>query len=140
MYPLSPPDNASAAAHPNRSMGLLISGLTVAAGAFGWSEFAAPMRLAIPTLAVLFLTIALAKPALYAPVTRLWMRLAGILHRIVSPIVMAVLYFGVFTPMGVLMRTFGHDPLGRRSRKYATTAWIARTSTPHCEDDLRNQF
>ena len=44
--------------------------------------------------------IASARPALLAPLNRLWMALGHMLGRIVSPIVMSLIYFGVVTPIG----------------------------------------
>ena len=56
-----------------------------------------------------FLIVALA-PALLAPLNRLWLKFGLLLHRIVSPVVLGIMFFGVITPMA-LMRLFGKDPL-----------------------------
>ena len=59
---------------------------------------------------------ALALPARLGPVYRAWMRLGHALSRITTPIFMALLYFVAITPVGLLMRAFGHRPLRARER------------------------
>ena len=62
-------------------------------------------------------------PGTLGPVHAAWMRFAVLLSRVTTPILMGVIYFVVLTPTGLLMRAFGRNPLGARSRD---TAWVAR--------------
>lgn len=62
---------------------------------------------------------ALATWALVAPSTlrgfyRLWMRLALLLNRITTPIVMGLVFYLVITPTAAIMRMVGRDPMARR--------------------------
>lgn len=70
--------------------------------------------------------IASARPALLAPLNRMWMALGHILGRIVSPIIMSLIYFGVVTPIAIVARWRGVDPMKRRFDPQATTYWIER--------------
>jgi hypothetical protein len=45
---------------------------------------------------------------------------------VVSHVILAVVYFGLFTPMGLLMRAFGRDPMRRTFDRAATTYWVKR--------------
>jgi hypothetical protein len=45
---------------------------------------------------------------------------------VVSHLVLGVVYYGVLTPIGRIMRLAGYDPLGRRFDRTATTYWLPR--------------
>ena len=65
-------------------------------------------------------------PFLLLPLNRLWMALGHLLGRIVSPIVMGLIFFGVVTPIAMLARWRGVDPMKRRFDPQASTYWIER--------------
>lgn len=71
-------------------------------------------------LAVVLAVWALAAPSSLRLVYRGWMRLGLLLHRIVSPIVLGVIFFLVVTPFGIVMRLFGGDPMARRAKSKRT--------------------
>ena len=79
-------------------------------------------------------------PALLTIPNRLWQRLGGLLHRIVSPIVLALMFFGVMTPIGLLMRVFAKQSLQRQRDPTATTYWIQRDPPGPKPDSLPRQF
>ena len=56
---------------------------------------------------------------------------------VLSHALMAVVYFGVVTPVGLLVRTFKGDPLKRRIDPNATTYWVSRKGTPRIERYFR---
>lgn len=56
----------------------------------------------------------LAVPELLRPVFKAWMKLAHVLNRIMTPIVMGIVFFGVVLPMGLVMRAMGKDPMQRK--------------------------
>lgn len=83
----------------------------------------APWALAV---AAIFLTVSFIAPRLLRPLNRLWMRFGALLHRIVSPVVLGVIFFVVVTPVALVMRLKGRDALRRRFDPDASTYWIAR--------------
>jgi hypothetical protein len=87
-----------------------------------------------------FLLVALAMPSILAPLNRLWLRFGLLLHRIVSPLVLGIMFFLVITPMGLVMRAFGKDLLRLRFDKAAPSYWIARTPPGPPPDSLTEQF
>jgi len=68
------------------------------------------------------------------------MKLGDILHRIASPIALAILFYGVVTPTGLLMRLFGKDPLRLRFDREAKSYWIAREPPGPAPESLKDQF
>ena len=75
--------------------------------------------------ALAFLLVTLIKSDALLPLNKLWMRFGLLLGMIVSPIVLGVIFFGLFTPIAMLMRLSGRDEL---RLKYAQKAshWISR--------------
>jgi len=77
-------------------------------------------------VAALFLIAALAYPPVLRPFNSAWMHLGWLLNRLVSPIVMGVIYFGLFTPIATVMRLRGRDVLQRRFDPARDSYWIDR--------------
>ena len=91
-------------------------------------------------LALGFLGCAAFAPDLLKPLNRLWLRFGLVLHAIVSPIVLIVLFFLVITPIGVVARLVGKDFLQLRFNKAAATYWIDRKPPGPSPQSMRNQF
>lgn len=83
-------------------------------------------RLWCLALAGAILALGFLAPKLLAPANRLWFRFGLALGAIVAPIVMALLFYTTVTPIGLIMRATGHDPLRWRSEPDSKTYWIAR--------------
>jgi hypothetical protein len=87
-----------------------------------------------------FLVLALVLPKSLAPLNWGWTKIGLLLHKIVSPIVLGVLFFLVFTPTGVVMRLFGGDPLRLRLEPKTVSYWIERSPPGPAPDSLKDQF
>jgi len=77
-------------------------------------------------VAALFCLVTLVAPRALAPVNRLWFRFGLLLHRIVSPLLIAVIFYGVVTPVGLISRLMGKDPLKLRRDPGSASYWIPR--------------
>lgn len=110
----------------DRAFGLVFSAVFAIIG--GWPLIARdePRWWAVVIVAVL-LPVALIRPALLAPLNRLWFRFGLLLHRVVSPIILGLLFFLTVTPTALIMRALGKDPLRLRMEPDAATYWIERT-------------
>lgn len=91
-------------------------------------------------VSAVFLLLALVAPKILAPANRAWTKFGLLLHKIVSPIALGILFFGVVTPTGFVMRLLGKDLLRQRFDRSATTYWIARTPPGPDAESLKNQF
>jgi len=85
-----------------------------------------PMRWWWLPAAGLMALIGLIRPALLRVPNRLWFQLGTLLGRITTPIVMALLFYVVFTPIAILLRMTGRDLLRLRRDPAAKTYWIPR--------------
>jgi len=84
--------------------------------------------------------VTMAAPALLTIPNRLWLRLGLLLHRIVSPVVLAIMFYLVVMPMGLLMRAFGKDFLRLRRSDSAESYWIKRDPPGPQPDSMPRQF
>ena len=91
-------------------------------------------------LASLFLVLALSRPSLLAPLNRAWTWLGLLLGAVVAPVVMAVIYFGLITPMGVAARLFGKDFLRLKRDPTVSSYWLPRHDQSPSPQRLRDQF
>ena len=133
---------ADAAGGSDRSFGLMFAVIfLLALGFIRWRHESLADR-ATPTLlalAGLTLVVALARPRLLRPFNRGWMAFSVLLGRIVSPIVLAVLYYLLISPLAVAMRLGGRDELRLRLRP-AESHWRARNMRGYSLDQFRNQY
>ena len=77
-------------------------------------------------------------PGLLTPVFRAWMGLAHLISRVTTPIFLGIVYFGVLTPIGLLMRLFGRNPLVRRVAD--DSYFVARPAGAARRGNLERQF
>ena len=91
-------------------------------------------------VAALFMLITLVAPALLTIPNRMWLRFGLLLNRIISPVVLAFLFYLVVTPMGALMRLFGKDSMRRRGKDSEGSYWIRRDPPGPKPDSLPHQF
>src|SRR5205823_9030104 len=97
-----------------RHFGLFVGGIFAVIGLW-------PMvfRAEAPRLWSLALAVALIVPALVLPrsltyVHRVWMAAGEAMGWINTRIILSVIFYGIVTPMGIVMRRFGRDPMQRR--------------------------
>jgi hypothetical protein len=123
----------------DRSFGIVIAGFFAILGLLPlfWGDAVRWWALAA---AAVFCAAALAAPRLLAPLNRQWTRLGLLLHRIVSPLVLGIMFFGMFMPIGLLMRISGKDPLRLRADPDARSYWIERIPPGPAAESLKNQF
>jgi len=72
------------------------------------------------------------------PVYRVWMLLGGILGEINSRILLSAIFFGIITPIGMVKRWLGDDPLDRATDGHPLTFRKARVSRP--SSHMRRQY
>jgi len=124
-----------------RAFGLVIAGFfaIIALRPLLRDVHAAPLWWAL-AIAAAFLLLALAAPTALRPLNRLWTRLGELLSRLVTPIVLALVFYGVVTPVAALMRLRGKDPLKLRPAPEADSYWIARPPPGPPPSSMQQQF
>jgi len=74
----------------------------------------------------IFFIIAFLNPIILGPLSKIWIKFGEILGKIISPAVMALVYFFILTPVSLVVRAFGKDLLRLKFSKKKMTYWIKR--------------
>jgi hypothetical protein len=91
-------------------------------------------------VAAVFALIVLLRPGLLAPLNRQWTKLGVLLAKVVSPVALGLLFYGVIAPIGIVMRLVGKDPLRLKLDRATDSYWIRRTPPGPQPDSMNNQF
>ena len=108
----------------NRSFGILFS-IVFAIIAFWPTINGNPLRLWSIPISVIFLVLGLLNSKLLNPLNIVWVKFGELLGKIIAPILMAIIYFIIVTPIGLFMRLIGKDLLNIKFSK-SNTYWIKR--------------
>lgn len=123
-----------------RSFGLFFGAVLGLVAAWGWFRGGAHWP-ALTALAGVALAIAgLGKPTLLAVPNRWWFRFGLLLHRVVSPLVLGLIYFGLFTPVALGMRLFKRDALHRKFEPGKSSYWVDRAPPGPDAESFTRQF
>jgi Saxitoxin biosynthesis operon protein SxtJ len=87
-----------------------------------------------------FLVAALVRPGALAPLNELWARFGLLLHRIVSPLALLLVFCLAVLPTAVLMRLSGKDPLRLRFDAGARSYWVDRVPPGRPDAQMKKQF
>lgn len=122
----------------NKKFGLFFTFLFLLATAYFYYKSYIVWAYVFVSAASIFLLITLIKSDALLPLNKLWMRFGLLLGMIISPIVLGFIFFGLFTPIAILMRLCGRDEM-RLKFLQKTSHWIARGETIKPES-FKNQF
>ncbi|WP_336080170.1 SxtJ family membrane protein [Thalassospira sp. CH_XMU1448-2] len=123
----------------NRKFGLFFSVVFLIAGYYFWGKETQWLSYIFLSLSPLFVVVSLLKPDLLEPLNKLWMRFGLLLGMIVSPIVLGIMFFGLISPIALLMRLFGRDEL-RLKLVEKKSHWIERSSDSAKAETFKHQF
>ena len=76
-------------------------------------------------ISIIFLILGLMNSKILTPLNKIWVKFGELLGRIIAPIVMALVYFFILTPISLIMRIFGKDFLNLKSSE-ENSYWIKR--------------
>jgi hypothetical protein len=91
-------------------------------------------------IAMGFAAVALLWPKRLALPNRLWLKFGLLLHAIVSPVVLGLIFYAAIVPVGLLKRVFGTDSLRLKPDRGAKTYWIAREPSDSTLSSMKQQF
>tara|TARA_X000000368_G_C22459627_1_gene462723 strand:- start:36 stop:419 length:384 start_codon:yes stop_codon:yes gene_type:complete len=87
-------------------------------------------------ISFIFFVLAIINSKILTPLNKVWMKFGLILGKIVSPLVMGVIFFFVVTPTGIIMRLFGKDLLNLKKNN-KNTYWLKKNNQ---NNNMKNQF
>ncbi len=122
----------------NKKFGYFFSAIFfIATGYFLYKEYQT-IGYIFGIISVLFITTTLIKADLLRPLNKLWMHFGLLLGKIISPIILGIIFFGLFTPYGIVMRLLGRDELSLKIQKNKSN-WILRSKSTE-QINFKQQF
>ena len=109
----------------NRSFGILFFLVFLGFGLWPLTKEMSP-NIYLIIISVIFLILGLLNSKLLSPLNNLWIKFGEILGKVIAPIVMAVVYFLILTPISLLVRLFGKDLIGMKFSNNVKSYWIKR--------------
>ena len=109
----------------NRSFGLIFFAVFLLIGIWPLKD-GELIRVWSVILCSIFLILGLLNSKLLSPLNLAWIKFGEFLGSIIAPIVMALVYFIVLTPISLIVRIFGKDLIGLKISKKVNTYWIER--------------
>jgi len=121
-----------------RSFGLIVGGIFALIGVWPAVWRGQPLRLWSLILGGMLLVLALAWPRSLTQVYRLWMTVGEVLGWINTRIILGVIFYLLFTPLGLLMRLRGRNPMRRTLTPEAESYRVVRQPRP--SSHMMHQF
>jgi len=124
----------------NKKFGLLFTGVFFALALYVYIMHGYSIAvISFSLMSLFFLAASLLDWSLLTPLNRAWFLLGHALGKVVSPIVLGIIFFGLLTPVAVISRLFGRDEL-RLRRSNPTTYWIKPIDAKMNSESFKNQF
>ncbi len=110
----------------NRSFGLLFFIVFLALALWPLTK-KGEINIYLISIALIFLVLGLLNSKILSPLNKAWIKFGEILGRVIAPIVMAIVYFLILTPISLIVRFFGKDLIGVKfSNDIKKSYWIKR--------------
>jgi hypothetical protein len=113
-----------------RSFGLLVGGVFAGIGLWPMLVHGGDYRPWALILAALLIAPALIFPRSLGPIHKVWMKLGHVLGWINTRIILGAVFYLVVTPIGILRRLLGKDPMGKRLRADTESYRVVREPRP----------
>jgi hypothetical protein len=91
-------------------------------------------------LSLFFLIVGFFAPTLTKPIYKFFMILATFMNKIMTVILLSIMFYLVITPIGILAKLFGKDFLDLKFDKKADSYWIQRKEVNIEKSDYERQF
>ena len=109
----------------NKSFGILFFVVFIGLGLWPLTNDNNP-NIYLIIISIIFLILGLLDSKLLSPLNLFWIKFGELLGKIIAPIVMAIIYFFILTPISLIVRLLGKDLLGLKFTKKSKTYWIKR--------------
>ena len=87
-------------------------------------------------IAIIFLILGLVNSKVLTPLNKLWIKFGLLLGKVISPLIMGIIFFLVVTPTALIMRIIGKDLLNLKFNN-KKSYWIEKTGP---KSKMKNQF
>jgi len=91
-------------------------------------------------VAIVVLIVNMVWPGVYRQPARLWFRLAEIMGNIMSCVILTLLFFGLVTPVGIIRKWMGKDPMKRKQWKQGDSSVFRLRDHRYQDRDIENPY
>jgi hypothetical protein len=125
-----------------KSFGFTFAAVFLIVAGWPWVMRGDPPRVWALAIAAFFAAAPFIAPRSLGPLNWLWYRFGMLLHSIVNPIIMALIYYVGILPIGLLLRAFGKDLLRLRWQRpeQEPSYWIPREPPGPRQGSMSKQF
>jgi hypothetical protein len=123
----------------DRSFAVVMAAALAVLGSINWWHDGGIWPWMVGTAVVVAL-LGYLSPAIFRPLNWLWFKLGLLLHALVSPVLMGLLFYGVVWPTGAIMRACGKDTLRLRMERDRDSYWIKREPPGPEPASMKDQF
>lgn len=123
----------------NRNFGFLFSGVFALLSVYAACQEKALWIYGWLTAGIVIGLVAVSAPNLLAPFNKTWMKVGELMGKVISPLVLGIIFFALISPIAVISKLFGRDEL-RLKRANVSSFWIDRVPTGPVGDSFKNQF
>ena len=109
----------------NRSFGLLFFIVFLALALWPLTK-KGEINIYLISIALIFLVLGLLNSKILSPLNKAWIKFGEILGRVIAPLVMAIVYFLILTPISLIVRLFGKDLIGMKFSNDIKSYWVKR--------------
>tara|TARA_B100001121_G_scaffold284966_1_gene280315 strand:+ start:659 stop:1039 length:381 start_codon:yes stop_codon:yes gene_type:complete len=109
----------------NRSFGILFFIVFLALSFWPLTKNA-EINIYLLSIALIFFVLGIFNSRILSPLNKTWIKFGELLGRIIAPIVMAIVYFIILTPISLIVRIFGKDLIGLKFKNDIKSYWIKR--------------
>lgn len=118
---------------------MLIGGIIALIGLVSLFNRSSAFMFLIP-FGLIFMLLGFIAPVIIKPLYFVWMSLSVILGYISTRVILALLYYLIITPIGIIFKLMGKDLLNLKFDKKAETYWIKREIKPYDKKETERQF
>ena len=119
----------------NRGFGIVFFVVFVLIGLYPLA-YSGEIRIWAIIISLIFIVLGFFNSKILTPLNKIWFKFGIFLGKIISPVIMGIIFFLVVTPTGLLMRFFGKDLLNLKYRKNKSY-WIEKKGP---KSQMKNQF
>lgn len=123
----------------NKKFGFTFSFVFFVLSVLPWLLHGNPVKYWALIISIVFLLVTLFAENFLEPLNKIWFKFGQLLHSVVSPLIMGVLFYCVFTPIGFILRLTGKDILNLKFNANESY-WILRDPPGPEKGSMDNQF
>ena len=111
----------------NQKFGWMFVAIFTVGGFYSEYNYFTWLAIASIFFAAIFLLITIRFPSALTPLNKYWFKLGLLLGKVVSPVVLSLIFLVLITPVALITRLFGRDVLFLKKRK-ASSYWVEKES------------